>query len=179
MPSLKRIAFGKKDKIKQVGTQTPEQQELMALINEGLTQGTGPFADIFGGFNQGAFQQGIIDPAMKNFQENILPQIQEKFISGNQALGSGMRRGQLKAANDLQSKLAELMYQAQQQQGQNKMQGLQTMLGVKPFENMYKQGSDGLVQGFTKGFANSAGKAVGSNFFGSGSAPSIPMPVAG
>ena len=57
--------------------------------------------------------------------------------------------------------LAELMYNAQNQQKQNKMQGLNTALGTKATENIYKPGTEGLVQGTVKGFAEGAGKGVG------------------
>jgi hypothetical protein len=156
--------FGKKDKTKQLSTLTPEQQELMSLINEGLTSGQGPFADIFGGFNQDQFDKGVAQPAMKNFQDNILPQIQEKFISNNQALGGGMQRAQMKAGTDLQSQLAGLMYQAQQDAGKNKMSGINTPLGTKTFDNIIKKGTTGvipsLLQGGGQGLGNIASSAI-------------------
>lgn len=166
MPKLGEFLFGKKDKIKKAGTLTPEQEQLMELINEGLTKGTGAFGGLFGDFDKGAFDEGVTKPAMQNFQENILPQIQEKFIAGNQVLGSGMRRGQLKAAGDLQTQLASLMYQAQQDQQKNKLAGLQTQLGTKGFENIYKQGTTGAVQGFVQGAGQGLGQAAGAAIAG-------------
>lgn len=166
MPKFNEFLFGKKDKIKQAKTLTPEQEKLMALIDEGLTSGQGPFADIFGGFNKEAFEEGVSKPALQNFQENILPQIQEKFIAGNQVLGSGMRRGQLKAATDLQTQLAQLMYQAQQDAMKNKLAGIQTQLGTKGFENIYKQGTSGAVQGFLQGAGQGLGMAGGAAIAG-------------
>lgn len=162
MPKLGEFAFGSKDKIKKAGTLSADQEQLMALINDGLTKGEGPFADIFGQFDKGAFEEGVSKPALKQFQEDVLPQLQEKFIGGNQVGGSGMRRAQFKAAGDLQSKLAELMYQAQQGQKQNKMAGLNTLLGTKAHENIYKQGSTGAVQGFIQGAGEGLGKAAGA-----------------
>jgi len=156
MPKFKDILFGKKGKTKRLETLTPEQKELISLINEGLTSGEGPFGSLFGEFDQESFQQGVANPAIKQFQEDILPQIQEKFIAGNQALGSGMRRGQLKAAGDLQDKLAQLLYNAQQQHQQNRLAGLQTALGVKGFENLYKPGSGGALPSLFEGI----GKAI-------------------
>jgi hypothetical protein len=166
MPSFKDMVLGTKGKIKKAKTITPEQEQLKALIDEGLTKGTGPFADIFGQFNEQEFEKGITQPALKNFQENILPQIQEKFIAGNQVLGSGMRRGQLKAAGDLQSQLAGLMYQAQQGQKQNRLAGLQTHLGSKDVENIYKPPTKGILQGAVEGLAHGAGSAAGGAIAG-------------
>lgn len=164
--NIGRELFGTSDKIKRAKTLTPDQEELMALITEGLTSGEGPFGQLFGAFNQEDFDKGVTQPALKNFQENILPQIQEKFIAGNQVLGSGMRRGQLKAATDLQDNLAQLMYQAQQGQKQNQLAGLQTGLGTRAFENIYKQGKPGLLSQFLGGAAKGAGQIASSAMVG-------------
>lgn len=128
-------------KVEKATLQTAEQKQLMQLINDALVKGEGPLADIFGGFNKQEFEEGVTQPALKNFQDNILPQIQEKFIAGNQVGGSGMRRGQLKAATDLQSQLAALLYQAQQQQKQNRIGGVNSYVGQKTFENIVPQAS--------------------------------------
>ena len=160
MPKFNEFLFGKKDKVKQVATLTPEQQQLMSLIQEGLEKGTGAFKDIFGSFDEQGFDEGVAKPALKNFQDNILPMIQEKFIAGNQALGSGMQRGQLKAATDLQSQLANLMYQAKQQHQQNRLAGVQNVLGTRGFENIYKQGNSGALPNLIQGGAQAAQQAA-------------------
>ena len=157
-----KFLFGGKDKIKKAGTLTPEQEQLMQLINEGLTKGTGSFGDLFGKFDEQKFQEGVANPALKNFQENILPLLNEKFIAGNQVGGSGMQRAQFKAGTDLQSQLAQLMYQAQQGQQQNQLSGIQTQLGTKGFDNLYKQGNTGVIPAFLQGAGQSIGKAVGT-----------------
>lgn len=161
MPKLKEILFGKKDKVKQLPTQTPQQKKLMDLITQGLTNGQGAFGELFGDFNPDTFNEGVTQPALKNFQENILPHIQEKFIAGNQVQGSGLRRAQLKAGTDLQSQLANLMYQAQNQQNQTKLSGINTAVGNKGFENIYKQGDSGVLPSLLKGGAPALGQAAG------------------
>lgn len=166
MPKFNEFLFGKKDKVKQVSTLTPDQQQLMSLISEGLTSGEGPLKDLFGGFDEQAFQEGVSKPALKMFQDEILPQIQEKFIAGNQVLGSGMRRAQLKAGTDLQSKLAQLMYEAQQNQQKNKLAGINSILGTKGFENIYKQGTTGAVQGLAQGAGQGIGQMAGAAIAG-------------
>lgn len=164
--SFDKLLFGTKDKIKKASTLTPEQEQLMELINEGLTTGKGPFADIFGGFNKDEFDQGVTQPALKNFKENILPILNEKFVAGNQVGGSGMENAQLKAGTDLQSNLAKLMYEAQQGQKQNKLAGIQTSLGRQGVENFYKQGSTGAVPSFLQGVGKGVGSAAGAAIAG-------------
>lgn len=166
MPKFGEALFGKSGKTKKLSTVDKNQQELLDLINEGLKSGTGPLSDLFGKFNEEEFEKGVSQPAIKNFQENILPSILEKFTSNNQSLGTPSRIAQLKAGTDLQSKLAELMYQGQQQQKQNKLAGLNTAVGKQTVENIYKPGSEGLVQGAVKGFAEGAGKATANAIAG-------------
>ena len=166
MPKLKEILFGKRDKVKKKSILSNGQQELAGLIEQGLKSGEGPFGDLFGAFDEEAFNKGVTQPELKNFRENVLPQLQEKFIGNNQVLGSGLQRAQTKAGVDLQSKLAELMYQAQQEKGKMQLAGLQTGLGTKQFENIYKQGSTGLIPGAIQGFTSGASKAAGAAIAG-------------
>lgn len=160
MPSVKEIAFGKKGKSKQLGTLSKEQKELTNLINKGLLKGKGPLKDLFGEFNQEEFQKGIGDPAMKQFKEQLLPQLQAKYIAGGQSLGSGQYGGEIREATDLQSRLASLQYGAQEEQKNRRQNGLNTAIGKQSVENIYKPGSEGLVQGAVKEFAHGAGQVV-------------------
>lgn len=166
MPKFNEFLFGKKGKTKKLSTQTPEQEQLLKLINEGLTSGEGPLKDIFGDFDPAAFEAGVSKPALQQFQDEILPLLQEKFIAGNQQGGSGMARAGAKAATDLQSRLAELMYNARNQQTQNKISGVNTALGTKAFENIHQPGTEGAVQGFVKGVGQGVGNAAGAAIAG-------------
>lgn len=166
MPKFNDVFFGKKGKSKQLATQTPEQQQLLKIITDSLQGGDSALSDIFGGFDKGAFEEGVSKPALKQFQDEILPMIQEKFIAGNQVLGSGLQRAQAKAGTDLQSQLAKLMYEAQNQQKQNKLSGVNTVLGTKSFENIYKPGTEGALQGFVKGAGQGLGSAAGAAIAG-------------
>lgn len=162
MPKLKEILFGSSDKVKQYNTQDPMQQQLMALINEGLTNSTGAFKDLFGDFNQEEFQKGVADPALKNFKDNVLPLILEKFVSGNSVGGSAMNRAVVKGGTDLQSKIAELMYGAQQDQKKMKFEGLKTATGTQTVENIMHPGKGGVVQAFAQGAGQGMGNSAGS-----------------
>jgi hypothetical protein len=160
MPKLKEWLFGKKAKVKKAKTKTPEQEELQRLIDEGLKSGEGPFADIYGAFNEDEFKKGVSEPALKEFKDKTLPMLQEKFIANNQALTGGRQRAEALAGSDLQSQLAKLQYNAQQHQKQNRIQGVNTSLGTQNFENIYKPSSKGVVQGAVEGASEAAGKAA-------------------
>jgi hypothetical protein len=166
MPKIKEILFGKKPKSKQLKTLTPLQEQLMALISEGLTKGTGSLSDIFGGFNDQAFETRVVQPELKHFRETVLPTILEKYSGGGQAFGSGMQNALLKAGVDLESKLAGLKYQAQQDAQRNRLTGLQTSLGTKGFENIYKQGTTGAVPALFQGISSGIGQAGGAAIAG-------------
>lgn len=126
-------------KITQATLKTKDQSALMKLITDALTSGSGPLADIFGKFDEGEFNKGVTDPALKNFQERILPQLQQQFTGAGQSGGSGQRDAQLRAGTDLQSQLAQLMYGAQNQQKQNRIAGAQNAIGQNTFENIVQQ----------------------------------------
>lgn len=161
-----KILFGTKGKSKQLPLQTPEQQQLLQLITDSLQGGDNALSDIFGGFDKQGFEEGVSKPALKQFQDEILPMIQEKFIAGNQVLGSGLQRAQLKAGEDLQSRLAQLMYGAQQAHQQNRLQGVNTALGTRAFENIYKPGTQGALQGFASGVGQGVGNIAGAAIAG-------------
>ena len=172
MPKFSQWLYGTKGKSKQLKTTNPLQDELMDLIKQGLTTGEGPFGDVFGnkGFDQDAFDKGVTNPALKNFQENILPMLQEKFIANGQVGGSGMQNAQNKAGVDLQSQLASLMYQAQQgekqQSQQNQLQGINQLVAKPTVENIYKPATKGASQGFVEGAGKGAGMIAGAALAG-------------
>src|ERR1700722_632628 len=162
----KGFLTGTKGKIKSASTLTPDQEELLGLIKEGITSGEGPLKDIFGEFNKEEFEKGVSEPALKNFQEKVLPGILEKFAG--QGFGSANVNAATKAGGDLQSKLAELMYGAQQNQKQNRISGLNTAIGRQGVENIYKPGTEGALQGLVKGIGQGAGNAIGGAIPGAG-----------
>lgn len=162
MPKLSEILFGKSPSFKKLPTQSPDQQNLMAMLFQGLQGGQGPFADIYGQFDEGAFNKGVAEPELKRFREELLPSIMEKYIAGNQALGSGAQRAATRGASDLSSNLAQLLYNARQNQMQNRAQGINTFLGQQPFQYASKSGFSGLLPQLAQGTAQSFGPAIGS-----------------
>lgn len=59
------------------------------------------------GFNK-QFQEGFVNPAMKTYQEDVLPQIRSQFYSPTASYGAGLNQAINKSAENLQSGLGEL-----------------------------------------------------------------------
>lgn len=162
--------LGEKAKIKKASTLSGSQQELEDLIRQGLESGEGPFKDIFGEFNEGNFQKEVANPAIQNFKENILPGLQEQILGGGHSTrGSAFRRGSFKAANDFQGQLAQMMYQARQDQANRRAGGLNTLYGRQSVENIVQPATTGIVQSFAQGAGNAIGEAGGAALTGGAS----------
>lgn len=130
-------------KTKTLSTLSKGQEDLNSLIMEALKSGEGPLADIFGQFNPEAFNQGVSKPAMENFKNEILPQLHEQYIGSNRGLSTARGAAATKAGSDLQSKLAALLYQAQEQHKQNRIGGVNTAFNRQSLENIVQQPSQG------------------------------------
>ena len=125
-------------KVKKESILNKDQMELMRLITEGLTKGSGPLSEIFGGFNQESFQKNVATPTWESFKNTILPGITEKYIASNRFGGTDVINAEARAAQALQGELAKMMYEGQQQQKQNQLSGINTLLGTKSYENVYQ-----------------------------------------
>jgi hypothetical protein len=181
-------------RVKQASLETKLQKELAELINKGLISGEGPLGDIFGSFNEEQFQQGIQEPSLKNFQENILPQLMEKFNSQNALQSGAFQKAKFKAGTDLQSDLNKLRYGAQEQNKLNRLTGLQTGLAKQGVENIVFPQKTSTMDALLQGLVSNAGPLLekGASGFGdlissflnpkpgtSGSAPVAPKTTVG
>lgn len=157
----------KKGKNTPLPLQTAEQKEMDKVIADYIKKGEGPLKDYFPKFNQSEFQQGVANPAIRKYQEDVLPQLLEKYNAGNQALGSGQLRAEVRGQTDLQSNLDQLQYQSQNQSDRDRSNAILQLLGIHQgkgnVENLYKQpGAPAPTtgQGIASGLANNSGDIV-------------------
>lgn len=170
MAKFNEFLFGRKDKAKRFQQYTPEQMQAMNQLWQGLSGGGGAFNDLFGSFNPeetaGVFQRGVADPAMRNFRQNMMPQIMEGFA--DQGASSGLSNSLAGAASNLQSDLAAqmemFMNQARMQQMQQRMSGLNQFMNANPYQTYIQGGDEGLLPGMLKQFAQGAGRSVMGGF---------------
>ena len=168
--------FGSPDKLKKVATGTKQQEGLHnSILGQAMgmgQQGGGYdlaqnyFNNFLGGNQQEAFNQ-FSQPYMQQFEEQMLPQIAERFAGGGALSSSGFGQALGGAASGLQSQLAQLFSQlqgqaAQQQYGQYN-QLAQTGLNHQQFAYNKQQGSGGFLAPILGGIGTAMGSPIGAD----------------
>jgi hypothetical protein len=159
--------FGSKDKIRKSQKYSPEQMQAFQQLFSSLTGGGGAFSDVFGEFDptatQQMFEQGFVEPSMRNFNQRVIPEIMQSFA--DQGASSGLSNSLASAGRDLQSnlgsQLSQLLYSAQLQNQQNRMGGLGMLMGAQPNQQYIQQGSSGFIPSWLQGFGSGFGKSFG------------------
>jgi len=173
MPKFSEWLFGSPDKLKKVDTGTKQQQALHnSILGQamGMSQGGGydlanQYFNNFLGGNQGEAFNQFSQPYLQQFQEQMLPQIAERFAGAGALSSSGFGQALGGAASGLQSQLAQLFAQlqgqaAQQQYGQYN-QLSQTGLNYQPFAYQKQAGSSGFLAPLLGGIATAAAGPIG------------------
>ena len=165
--------MGGTSKQKNLDMLSPQQRQ---LYNTALEQLGPDFIQSMGSFMQpmdeqqmqDTFQQSYIDPAMKTFNQQVVPGIQERFVGGNAGSSSALNQALASSASDMTTNLGAQYGQFQQQQKANQMGALQQfmpMLGQQTYQP-YMQQSPGILPGLLgsvgQGFAGSAGNKFGN-----------------
>lgn len=148
--------FGSNDKLKKIPTGTKEQEALhnsllaqaMGMANGGgYQQAQNYYNSLFAPGNQA--YENFAAPFMNQFEEQVLPQIAERFAGGGALSSSGFGQALGGAASGLQANLAQLFAQLQAQaaaaQTQQYNQLTQTGLNYQPFAYNRQQGSSGFL----------------------------------
>jgi len=182
MPKFSEWLFG--SPLKRIPTGTKQQEGLHNSIIDQAMRMQGPgggydlaqnyFNNFLGDNQQQAFDQ-FSQPYLQQFQEQILPQIAERFAGGGALSSSGFGQALGGAGAGLQAQLAQLFSQLQSQaagQQYNQHNQLsQTGLNYQPFAYHQQQGS-----GFLAPLLAGIG-AVGGGPFGSAAGQGIGMGI--
>lgn len=174
MAFLRSLFGGSRGKVKQVPTMSPQQQALLnQLVSQQMSgyqsplmqQGQSYLSSLFGR-GPGAFSE-YEAPILRQFNEDILPSIAERFagVGGLSSSGFNQALGQAGAslAENLAAQRAGLRSDALQKilAMQQLQQGQQaSLLGVSPFQNFYQPGQPGLLSILGAG----AGAGLGEGF---------------
>ena len=157
--------MGTPGRVEQIPTVTPEQsqllQSLLGQLGGPLSSGIGNLQQILSGSPEAlrAFQA----PALRQFQEQIVPGIAERF-SG---LGAGSQRSSAfaqslgSAGADLAERLAA--QRANLQSGAlSQLQGLLGTSMQSQFQNLQIPGQEGALQGLFRGLGSGLGGGLGA-----------------
>lgn len=158
--------------IKQVSTLTPGQggflQQLMEMLSGsglgGAESAMQYFMDLLSGSPES--YQKFEAPMMRQFNEQIVPGIAEKFTgAGGGQRSSAFTQALGGAGAGLQEQLAAMRGGLQQQGAQGLMSGLQGLgslgLGTRAFENVYEPKRPGFLQQLLGGLGGAAGTGLG------------------
>lgn len=155
--------FGKKGGIEQVPTMSSEQQQLLSQLLSNLGgisgQGLNYLQDLLSGSPE-AYEA----PAMRQFQEEIIPGIAERFTSmGAGSQGSSAFGQQLGAAGAGLAERLAMQRAGLKQSALSQLQGLLGQgLGAKSFESVYRPSSTGFLGSMIPGIGQTFGLGLGT-----------------
>lgn len=163
MPKLSEFIFGSQDKLKKFDQYTPGQNNLLNQLLQALgiggntsnayNQAQGNLSDILGGGDE-AYNR-FSAPYMRQFQEETLPGIAERFAGMGALSSSGFGQALGSAGAGLQERLASLREGLRQNAGQQAFgqynQGVSSGLGAQPFGYTKTQGGQGLLNSIMQG----------------------------
>lgn len=169
MPKFMEWLTGGKDKIKKSPAGTPQQQQFHGDIMSQLQQMLQPGGNynLAQQYNQNllsngpeAFQQ-FSQPYLQQFQEQLLPQIAERFAGAGALSSSGFGQALGGAASGLQSQLAQLFSSMQQQAAQGEYGQFNNLsqqgLNYQPYNYTQQKGSQGMLGPLATSFASAFG----------------------
>lgn len=161
MASLKELLFGRKPKMKQLPTMDPQQQQLLSQLLGGLGAPAGAglqgLMQLLSG-EPGAFE-AFEAPAMRQFEEQIVPGIAERFsgAGGGAQQSSAFQQALSQAGAGLSERLAAQRGELQTGARSQLMQLLGLGLQQRPFGYGQQAGTPGFLGGITPGIGAGLG----------------------
>jgi hypothetical protein len=181
--SLRSFFFGRKPKQQQISNFSPEQsgllQRLLGQINPEsfqlqqnplYQQGQSYLQNLLSGSPE-AFK-AFEDPFKQQYQEEIVPQLAERFTGLNGQNSSAFRQALGESGKDLTTRLAALRGELQQgasgqalgysqAPGNMALNQAQVGLGAQPFSYLNSSGSSGFLSQLLGGLGGGVGSAFG------------------
>jgi hypothetical protein len=140
---------------------SPEQQQFLNSLITGLgPMATQAYPNLLQGYSEDLYQTGIVDPSLKQYQNQILPSIQQRFVDANAGSSSALNQALTQSAGDLSNVLAGQKINLQQSMSQQQLGALGQILGL-----LNNRQFDPIVQGPQSGLLKDlvgAGAQIGS-----------------
>lgn len=129
---------------------SPQQSGFINPILQGLTpQAQGAYGQFLQPYDpeqfQGLFQQSFVDPAMKAYEQNFMPAIQQRMIGANAGSSSALNQALASSAADISTNIgsqAGQFYQQSQQNQLSALQGLGGLAGTRIVDPIIEKGYD-------------------------------------
>jgi hypothetical protein len=131
------------------GTTNKAKQNYQGFLESGIDY------DIEGmlGSGQDAFQKGVVDPMMQQYQQQVLPATQQRFVDANAGSSSALNQALATGANDLTTQMGQMylpfmqhredmradLYKNQELNRLNALSGLSGLAGMNSFTPMINQ----------------------------------------
>lgn len=161
---LFRILFGQAGGQEKLGTQTPEQQQLLQQLIQGMSGAQGQGLDwikqILGG-DTSAFEA----PLLRQYNEETVPGIANQFAgmgSHGSFGGSGFQQALGSAGGQLTENLAA-MRAGLKNQAIGQLQNFASQAYQPTFQNAYRPPTGGVLGGLAGGLAGGLGSLIGTS----------------
>jgi hypothetical protein len=143
-----------------------QQQALNSLLGGNLGGAQQAFGNLLGGYSEDTFQKGVVDPAMKTYQQQILPALEQRYSDLNLGSSSALNQALAQSAGDLSNLLAGQRINLQQSMAGQQQNALNSLLGL-----IGQRSFDPIVQGPQRGLlhdAIGAGSQIGAGALSGG-----------
>lgn len=166
MANIWKMLFGSKGGMKQAPTMTPQQQQLQGQAISGLQGGPSsiPGFDYLQQLmsNDPSAFAAYEAPALRQFQQEIVPGIAERFSGlGMGAQGSSAFQQQLLGAGSRLSQDLAAQRAGLRQGAMNNLMGFYGQAMQPQFQNYYQDPYQGMIPQIMGGFAQGAGYGFG------------------
>ncbi|NGX36864.1 MAG: hypothetical protein K1000chlam2_00009 [Chlamydiae bacterium] len=127
-----RTLTGGTTRQKDIGLLSPEQQQfLQGLGLPGLGEQAGQaYSDLLQPPSQDLFQRSVVDPAMQQYEQRVLPAIQQRYVDENAGSSSALNQALAQSATDLTTSLGAQEANFYQQGQSNRISALSGLGGL-------------------------------------------------
>lgn len=165
MPKFREYIFGSKDKIKNQQLYSPEQQAYINQMLQGAQGGTQNVFDYINSIlsNDPEAYADFEAPYMQQFNEEIIPNILERFSGMGARSSSAVNQTLGKAGENLQMQLAAMRANLKNQ-AINQLMGYGQQGLTQQTQPYVQQGMQGVASPLLQGFGQAVGSAIGGGF---------------
>lgn len=101
------------------------------------------------GIDQSAFKTGVVDPMMQQYNQQVLPGVQQRFTDLNAGSSSALNQALASSANDLTTQMGQMYLPFMQNQQQNKLAAASGLSNIYlPFMQQQQNTRMGAAQGY-------------------------------